>query len=280
MSVSYFASEERLVSLDQDACIERFHRDGYVVIESALTPEECDVVHAEIDQAMAEYPAPWRTRWMRPQMYLRGPVFERLLDHAPIFDIADRLLRVERGDKRTLGGEDMWEGCHVLNVTSTVSREHDEGDFWHIDDYLLMPRPRDVPWDDRIPFPVFIVSALYYLSDVDADMGPTVVIPGSHKAGYRPDPLAASPDYHGRGPEPILARKGDCLLFHSQLWHRAAAHRSERSRYVQQVHYGARFVTSRLFPMPNHHIPADLLLRLTPRQQRLLGMHPCLGQYT
>ena len=96
----------------------------------------------------------------------------------------------------------------------------------------------------------------------------------------RSDPRAERPEYRGRGPIAIVAEKGDCLVFHSQVWHRAGPHRRGPVRYVQQVHYGARFVAPRLFPMPNFHMPADLLLRLTPRRQRLLGMYPCMGQYT
>ena len=78
----------------------------------------------------------------------------------------------------------------------------------------------------------------------------------------------------------ISARAGDCLFFHSQLWHRASPHLGGVPRYVQQVHYAARFVTARWFPTPNHHVPSDVLMRLTPRRQALLGMHPMRGQYT
>ncbi|MEE9393237.1 MAG: phytanoyl-CoA dioxygenase family protein [Planctomycetota bacterium] len=260
--------------------VDRFHRDGFLLIEGALTPEQCTALRSEVDLAMDEYPTPGLARWVRSQMFLRGPVFEELLDHPPAFDVAEKLLSFERGDKRVLGGEQMWEGCQVMNVTSMVSRGESPGDLWHVDDFLLFPRPEGIPWDDRIPFPVFIVSALYYLNDLTAEMGPTLVVPGSHKAGYRPDPKAEKPTYEGRGPQTVLARAGDCLLFHSQLWHRADGHRCDRPRYVQQVHYGARFISQRLFPMPNFHMPQDFLLRLTPRRQRLMGMHACWGQFT
>lgn len=263
-----------------ESWIDRFQRDGYVVIEGALSSAECAALRAEIDVAMAEYPAPWRSRWLRPQMFLRGPLFEELLDRSPVFDLVERLLSLERGVSEGRAGEPEREGCHVLNVTSCVRRADDPGDPWHIDDYLLMPRPADVPWDERIPFPVYIVSALYYLGDVDAERAPTQLVPGSQKSGRKPAAEDPAPSYLGRGVETIAARAGDCLLFHSQVWHRGAPHRGGPPRYVQQVHYGARFVTARHFPMPNFHVPADLLLRLTPRRQRLLGMHPCLGQYT
>ena len=266
--------------MDLNASLERFHRDGFLLLEGVLSERECDVLCAEISQAMVEYPAPWRTTWMRPQMFLRGPVFADLLDKAPAFDLAEALLSLERGDNQTLEEPLLRDGCHVLNLTACVTREGDPGSRWHIDDYLLMPRPPGVRWDERIPFPVYIISALYYLTDVDGAMGPTVVVPGSHRSGARQDPEASVLEYEGRGAVVIEARRGDCLFFHSQLWHHAAPHLCDRERVVQQVHYASRFVTPRLFPMPNHHVPADLLLRLSPRRQRLLGMHPCWGQYT
>lgn len=265
---------------DLETQVEAFHRDGFLVLPSVLSTEECGLLRSEIDVAMAELPQPSLTKWMRPQMFTRGPLFEDLLDRSPTIDLAERLLRYERGDSIQEGEGAIWDTCHVLNVTASVSLKDDEGDHWHIDDYLLMPRPKGVPWDERIPFPVHIISALYYLNDVGPNDGPTHVVPGSHKSGQRPDPQAEAPTYEGRGLLVVEARAGDCLIFHSQLWHRAGPHGGGRVRYVQQVHYAARFITTRFFPMPNYQMPPDLLLRLSPRRQRLLGMHPCRSQYT
>src|SRR5262249_11465721 len=144
---------------------------------------------------------------------------------------------------------------------------------------LLMPRPADVPWDERIPFPTYLLTAMYYLDEVTLDDAPTEVVPGSHRSGRKPPPHDASPRYDGRGPCALAASAGDCVLFHNQIWHHALANRGGRARRVMQVHYGARFIAQRFLPFPNHHMPARFLERLTARQQRLMGMHACRGQY-
>ena len=54
---------------------------------------------------------------------------------------------------------------------------------WHCDAGPHVPRPEGVPWDDRIPYPVFAVAAHVYLQDCRAADGPTAVVPGSHRSG-------------------------------------------------------------------------------------------------
>ena len=60
------------------------------------------------------------------------------------------------------------------------------GGNWHIDAGPHVPRPPGVPWDDRIPYPVFAVAVHLLLRDCDLESGPTAVIPGSHRSGLAP----------------------------------------------------------------------------------------------
>jgi ectoine hydroxylase-related dioxygenase (phytanoyl-CoA dioxygenase family) len=185
------------------------------------------------------------------------------------------MLLFDRGDLSTRPPD---PNCHILNATAIVADPGDGGQPWHADDMILIPRPADVPWDDRIPYPVYTVTAMYYLVDVDSEMGPTLVVPGSHKSGRKPDPTIP-PSYLGRESEEVHVKAGDCLLFHHQLWHRALPHRGAQTRHMIQIHYAARFVAQRMFPFPNHHTPVAFLDRLTPRQQRLMGMHSSSVEY-
>jgi hypothetical protein len=266
--------------VDIEAAMREFRRDGFYLIKGALSQDECRLLRAEIDDALEEYPQPPMTRHTRPAMMLRGAHFESLIDRAPAVDLCDALLSHERGDK--IGAEVAADrtSCHVINMTSMVNDARDEGQHWHIDDFLFMPRPAGVPWDERIPFPVYIITVMYYLNDVGADGAPTELVPGSHKSGRKPDPFAPAPTYEGRGPHAILCETGDCVLFHNQVWHHALPNRSPESRYVLQVHYAARFIAQRFWPFPLARFPAEFLERLTPRRQLLMGMHPCMGQYT
>ncbi len=36
---------------------------------------------------------------------------------------------------------------------------------WHVDGWVFLPREEGVRWDERVPFPVFLVTAEYLLTD-------------------------------------------------------------------------------------------------------------------
>jgi ectoine hydroxylase-related dioxygenase (phytanoyl-CoA dioxygenase family) len=63
--------------------------------------------------------------------------------------------------------------------------------------------------------PPFIVTVHYYLCDITADLAPTSVITGSHRAGRAP--REDETEWRGRKPVPILCAAGDALAFRSDL---------------------------------------------------------------
>jgi ectoine hydroxylase-related dioxygenase (phytanoyl-CoA dioxygenase family) len=190
-------------------------------------------------------------------MFLRGGLFEELIDRSPVIDFVEAIL-----------GND----CHLIAENAIHTRPGEGIDRWHVDETVHFPRPRGVPLDPRIPVPCFVVQALYYLVDVDEEIGPTQFVPGSQRSGREPD---AELNYEGTGPISVLARAGDCTLQNGQTWHRGATNLSwDRTRVVQQVGYGRRFFAQRFYPFVNFRMPEDLLARSSPRRQRLLGAHP------
>jgi hypothetical protein len=267
------------MEFDLRSASQQFQRDGFLLIPSALSAGEYRTLAAEIDEARAAHPLPGMTRWFGTQLHCRSLLFAGLLDRSPAVDLAEHLLAFERGDWIDREPPELRHSCHVINTTAIVAGPGDQGQHWHVDDYILMPRPPGVPWDDRIPYPVYVLTAMYYLVDVDRELGATKVVPGSHKSGRRPEPHDPAPSYEGREAVTFEVRAGDCLIFHHQLWHFALPNETTASRYLLQVHYGARFVAPRMFPFPNHHIPPSILEKLTPRQQRLMGLHPCYAPY-
>ena len=106
-------------------------------------------------------------------------------------------------------------------------------------DWLPFALPADVAADPRVRLPAFTATAHYYLDDLEMDLGPTLLIPGSHRAGRPP---CDETDWNGRPPQAALLRAGDCLLFRSEIWHGAAMNRGPRRRYLIQVHYGNIYV--------------------------------------
>ena len=94
--------------------------------------------------------------------------------------------------------------------------------------------------------PVLWLTAQVALTDIDTiEYGPTqVLIPGSHYAGRQPND-AENPTFEGRVPVSVLCRAGDIYIQNHQCWHRGAPNLSDRTRYVLQLQYGARWAIRR-----------------------------------
>lgn len=71
---------------------------------------------------------------------------------------------------------------------------------------------------------------LYYPADVTGDMGPTIVVPGTH---FRNAPTDRMRTYTNiRGQVPLVVRAGAFAITHYDLWHGTAANRSPRRRHM------------------------------------------------
>ena len=129
----------------------QLERDGYAVLRDVLTREEIDAIAGEIDEAFVTYPAE-RGREdkdeFRYEMLNRGAACQAAVGHPRILDVIEPLL-----------GND----CHVIANTAWRNPPDFGGGPWHCDAGPHVPRPEGVPWDDRIPYPVFAIGAHLYL---------------------------------------------------------------------------------------------------------------------
>jgi hypothetical protein len=201
-------------------------------------------------------------------MLNRSGVVQRAIGHPRILQVIEPLL-----------GED----CHVIANTAWRQRsgENDHlGRFWHIDAGPHIPRDASIPWDTRIPYPVFVIASHLYLWDCPIEAGPTGLIPGSHTSGQAP-PLERLADDHlewnGRGAISLVARAGDVALFVSDIWHRRMPPGpGDPGRMFVQCHYGRRDIAQRIRPTSSvNHLSAEALARAhTPRDKTLAGYHP------
>lgn len=252
--------------------------DGYTVLRSVLRPSEVARLREEIEQVYRDYPADGRAAAIRDpiededfryEMFNRSPLSQKVIAHPTILDTIEPLL-----------GED----CHVIANTcwKNPPRENSThgGGFWHIDAGPHIPRAPDVPWDERIPYPIFAIGAHIFLMDCDLANGATGVIPGSHKSG-QPPPRDRYQDvdlmYNGQGVVAIVAKAGDVALFVSDVWHRRLPSSSEDTgRFFLQVHYGRRDIAQRIRPtgVVNHVSPEAEKRIESDRERKLLGLHP------
>ena len=255
---------------------EHLHQQGFVVLERVFDADEITALRRDMDRLYADYPPDQRSASrpaeedndFRYAALNRSEAAQRAVAAPAILDAIEPLL-----------GED----CHVIANTCwrnppRVSNQHGGG-FWHIDAGPHVPRPPGVPWDERIPYPVFAIGAHLYLADCDLASGPTGVIPQSHKSGQHP-PLDRLTDdvltYDEQGEVALLARAGDVALFVSDVWHRRMPTAAgDRGRYFLQAHYGRRDIAQRLLTtaQANQLSEAAIERALSPRERTLIGLH-------
>jgi ectoine hydroxylase-related dioxygenase (phytanoyl-CoA dioxygenase family) len=229
-----------------------------------LAPEEINRLREGVERAFAGPEDKGYGPILRMRMFERGEEFEQLIDHpGGVVDFAEEVLG---------------KSCHMFAMTAIKTPKGTGIDGWHVDEELHFPLPEGVELDPGIRFPAFLFTSMYYLVDVTEDMGPTQLIPGSHRSGRHPNPQENPPTYKGQGPVSILAKAGDCLIFNGQTWHRGAKNVSDQPRILQQVHYGKRWISQRLNPYINYVMPQGIIDRANPRRRRLLGLHE-VGPY-
>ena len=74
------------------------------------------------------------------------------------------------------------------------------------------------------------VLGMYYPHDVTLDMGPTVVLPGSHFRNAPTDRMATYCNI--RGQVPVVVKAGSIAVTHYDIWHGGTVNRSARTRHM------------------------------------------------
>lgn len=245
----------------------QLERDGYAHLHGVFDAAEIAQLRAEIDEVFVDRP-PERSRTdkdeFRYEMLNRSAACQAAVANPEILRVVEPLL-----------GDD----CHVIANTAWRNPPEFTGGPWHCDAGPHVPRPADVPWDDRIPYPVFAVASHVYLQDCSRADGPTAVVPGSHRSGrVAPFDHAGIDDltYDGRPPVVFEAKAGDVVLFVSDAWHRGVpAAPGGRGRYFLQVHYGRRDIAQRIRTTADaNQVSADAAARATDdRARTVIGLH-------
>ncbi|MEN8158463.1 MAG: phytanoyl-CoA dioxygenase family protein [Myxococcota bacterium] len=225
----------------------RLEREGWALLPGAFDAGEVGALRAEIEQVYTSVPADFRNPGLpadqredfRYEMLNRSAACQRAVADRRLLDVVEPLL-----------GED----CHVIANTAWRNPPREEnrhgGGFWHMDAGPHVPRPKEVPWDDRIPYPVFAIGVHVLLADCPLACGPTEVLPGSHRSGQAPPLERVKADdlrYDDREAVVLSGAAGDVAFFVSDVWHRRRpTTEADAGRFFLQVHYGRRDVAQRL----------------------------------
>jgi hypothetical protein len=243
--------------------------DGFALIPGVLNAAEVAEARREIDRLRPFHfdniNDPLKDHYKC--VFNRAPYWLRYLDEPGVIDLAERA---------------MGEECHIIGMTAWRSRPegpdgtsgpnphaiHTDHQLFTIDEQLLRAR--------TVRMPMLIATAHYYLDDIDVDLAPTWVLPGSHLNGRYAHtvPPEQRLRWAGREIQPVVCKAGDVLFFRSEIWHSGSRNRTvDRTRYLVQVHYSHRYIAHKFSPYLTFQFNPEVLACATPRQRRLLGEH-------
>lgn len=141
-------------------------------------------------------------------------------------------------------------------------------------DWQVISLPEDIMADPRVRLPVYECFAHFYLNDMREDMGPTVVVPGSHRSGRIPHDETS---WNGVEAGCFCCEAGDMFLFTNDLWHGALPNISDEVRYLYQIQYAnKRIGTIGGQPLP---INEEVAAAANDEQKQLLGLVRNEGGY-
>lgn len=256
----------------------QLEREGFAHLSGAFSPDEVAELQVEMrhlfetvapearmpDSTIEEYAD------FRYEALNHSAAAQRAVAHPKVLEVIEPLL-----------GED----CHVVSNTcwwNQPQREKapfDVGNPWHVDGGPHIPRAEGIPWDDRIPYPVFMIGCHVLLQDCPIGSGPTGFVPRSHTSGQLPP----EPDedgaisYESRGPVVPLGAAGDVVFFVSDVWHRRMpTGPDDTGRFFLQMQYGRRDIAQRLRTTDrvNHLSEAAIGRAATERERTVVGLHP------
>ncbi len=242
---------------DVEGMTNAMHEDGFALIPGVLSAQEVQDLRDAIDRLRPFANDHMGVNEHYKCVFNREPTFFNLLDRPGVVDLAEA----------TMGDQ-----CHIIGMTGWKSLPGHNGWGPHTD-HTLVTVPEEVA-SDRKAFPIYLCTAHYYLDDITEDLCPTWVIPGSHKSGHSLGlGRDGDPEWHGQKLQPVLCKPGDVLFFRSEVWHTGSLNKSDRTRYLVQVHYSHRTIAQRFAPWPFYY-NQELLAHANDRQLRLLGKHP------
>jgi len=239
-----------------DPQLQALQEQGYLLLRGVLDGLHVALLRCAIDDL---HPLHWDYQGLLEHykcVFNRDPLWLPFLDLPPLIDLAEAALGAD---------------CHVIGQTAWRSHPGYPGMGLHLD-HLPMALPQWLVARGDFCQPMQILTAQIYLSDIDLDIGPTWVVPGSHRAARPPQP--GERQWQGRAARPVLCQAGDALVFRSDVWHSGGANGSQaRERDMLQVHYGRRMVAQKFSPYLSWQFNPQVLEHATPRQRRLLGEH-------
>lgn len=199
-------------SLDEQIAF--FAKNDYFLFENVLTRSEIDMINTAIDRNRTAEPGMWgggpRITSSNCSLYLTECDF--LLRHPAIYPLAKAIVPdivfSEFGIMIRTGGQ-----------KATFPS-------WH----------QDVGVNEKNPYGVTALSAIFYLTDVDRTTARYTLIPGSHARAERPEPVEPG-SCDTKGEFEVLGPAGTCVLVNAGIWHAGKIGDGERERRTLHLYF-------------------------------------------
>lgn len=237
---------------------EAFHRDGFLLLEKALTDRQLHDLRVEVDRWVDEsrgHDGPFgrmvdgRARFdVEPGHCADRPALRRVASPTEISPAFDAAMRANRALDAT--GEIFGTGIRFHHAKINSKLPGAETKVRYHQDFLFDPHTNDD-----------LMTVLFFLDDVTLENGPLEVVPGSHRGtlhtlwhdGTFTGAVAADVEAGCREKAvPCTGPAGSACLMHSRLLHGSAANRSELPRTLFIVAYAAADAV----PLVPNHVPS------------------------
>ncbi|WP_194818787.1 phytanoyl-CoA dioxygenase family protein [Nocardia sp. XZ_19_385] len=192
-----------------DADLAAVRRDGYVILENLLGPEQLQEIRREVRPILD------RTGRNNFEGHATQRIYsvlnktrscDRIVDHPRVLALLDRLFLPNY----------LLSMLQVINILPGESAQ-----MLHTDDgFYPLPRPR----------PALGAATIWAIDDFTADNGATDVVAGSHEWGDQLPPADAERI-------PVVMPTGSCVFFVGTLWHGGGENRSPDPRLALTAQY-------------------------------------------
>ncbi|MFN0096885.1 MAG: phytanoyl-CoA dioxygenase family protein [Dehalococcoidia bacterium] len=226
-----------------DAAFEALDRDGFVIIEGALTAEEVAAKKAELHRILEVTPSGrnnfegFETRRVYA-LFAKTRAFDEPATVPVVLGVLDRVL-----------------GNYVLSAPQAIQIGPGESrQALHRDD-VVYPLAR--------PHQELVVNTMWAIDDFTEENGATHVIPGSHRWAPERTPEQEHPTMRATMPA------GSVMIFLGDVFHGGGANATDRPRLGVILEYCVGWIRQQ----ENQYlaVPRDVVRTLPERLQRLLG---------
>jgi ectoine hydroxylase-related dioxygenase (phytanoyl-CoA dioxygenase family) len=168
----------------------QFVVDGYVLFEGFVPQKLNEAAHADQVAGKGRWDESEAIRTVFEWLPVKG-IIQSLVGEHPVYDHS---------------------ALHV------VPANHHAAQIWHGDSII-----------DARPF-AFDIQAMYFSHDAPKEMGPTLILPGSHLR--RISHLSISRYKNIIGQKQLIGRAGTIAFLHHGIWHCAQPNHTDRTRYM------------------------------------------------